>query len=529
MVLGLRLRLKLKLSKIFMTINKIKTIIVLSILLMLGGAVSMKVQQQNKTLRVAFPVRLKVAAYEPTNINFDYEYIFLENIFSPLVEISASGSVEPGVAEKVEWIGDELKLTIRDSLKTISGKKITADDVVFSLKRLLVLSGNTHGNFRDIVCPGIVIESTEEKCPGIRQDGNSVFLNAKGKKSFLLPMLGAIDFAIIPKSSVDPVTLKVINYSETSGPYSVESDDGNGNIQLIKNPNHYFAADNIAQKIIFVPTDLKSGTTSLEAFKNGHVDHITTIDASKPDDVINFAQKNSDAELLVTMKIRTLVLVFTQKGEQEFSSAERRYIGKKMKLAFNKIYKGVAGVEQRSEFFPNLSEGGLTVEQQRSLKMESEKETIDPNRKIHLGIIRRGTLEEWAEPIKELLPQVDASLIGYIPDFKKDLRPDDTPHAFIGFTDTGFMEDIGLISYSLNSGVLGLDKLERTQWLANYMATDDKEKRIKKLKELHFEALTRPTVVPLMALPYAALVRKPWKIELSELYANNQLWRIKHL
>ncbi|MCK6598817.1 MAG: hypothetical protein L6Q37_10670 [Bdellovibrionaceae bacterium] len=105
-----------------MTINKIKTIIVLSILLMLGGAVSMKVQQQNKTLRVAFPMRLKSTAYEPTNINFDYEYIFLENIYSPLVEISASGSVEPGVAEKVEWIGDELKLTIRDSLKTISGK-----------------------------------------------------------------------------------------------------------------------------------------------------------------------------------------------------------------------------------------------------------------------------------------------------------------------------------------------------------------------------------------------------------------------
>lgn len=510
-----------------MTINKIKTIIVLSILLMLGGAVSMKVQQQNKTLRVAFPVRLKSTAYEPTNINFDYEYIFLENIYSPLVEISASGSVEPGVAEKVEWIGDELKLTIRDSLKTISGKKITAEDVVFSLKRLLVLSGNTHGNFRDIVCPGIVIKSTEEECPGIRQEGNSVFLNAKGKKSFLLPMLGAIDFAIIPKSSVDPVTLKITNYSETSGPYSVDSDDGNGKIQLLKNPNHYFATDDVANKISFVPTDLKSGTNSLAAFTNGIVDHLTTIDASKPEDVINFAQKNSDTDLLVTMKIRTLVLVFTQKGEKEFISAERRYIGKKMKLAFNKIYNGVAGVEQRSEFFPNLSEGGLNAEQQNRFKMELDNETTEPNRKIQLGIIRRGTLEEWATPIKELLPQVDASLIGYIPDFKNDLQPEDTPHAFIGFTDTGFMEDIGLISYSLNSGVLGLNKHDRAQWLAHYMAIDDKEKRIKKLKELHFDALTRPTVVPLMALPYAALVRKPWKIELSELYANNQLWRIK--
>ena len=81
---------------------------------------SMKSNYQDKTLRVAFPVRLKSIAYEPTNINFDYEYIFLENIFSPLVEISASGSVEPGVAEKVEWAGDELKLIIRENLKKIS-------------------------------------------------------------------------------------------------------------------------------------------------------------------------------------------------------------------------------------------------------------------------------------------------------------------------------------------------------------------------------------------------------------------------
>lgn len=89
------------------------------------------------------------------------------------------------------------------------------------------------------------------------------------------------------------------------------------------------------------------------------------------------------------------------------------------------------------------------------------------------------------------------------------------------------MEDISLISYSLNAGLLGLQKSERTKWLSDYMATDDKALRIQKLKALHFKALAEPFIVPLMASPYAALVRKPWKMELSELYANNQLWRIK--
>ncbi|MBL7545523.1 MAG: hypothetical protein JNL11_17015 [Bdellovibrionaceae bacterium] len=510
-----------------MTIKfKIITIVV-SILLLLGGFITMNKNKDSNHLKVAFPVRFLVSAYEPTAIKFDFEYIFLENVFSPLVEISANGTIEPGVAEKVDWIGDELKLTIRKDLKTISGKPITADDVVFSLKRLLVLSGNTHGNFKDIVCPGADIKSTEDDCPGIREEGNFVFINAKGKKSFLLPMLGAIDFAVVPKSSVDPSTLKIVDYSETSGPYSVQSDDGNGKIELKLNTHHYFASKNVPQQITLVPTDSKSGTNSIKAFEDGLIDHIMTVDRSKTEDVIKYAKQNQDNDLLVTMKIRTLVLVFTQKGEQQLTASERRYIGQALKEVFAKLFSETPGAEQRDEFFPNLGEGGLTVEQQALYKKESKKDRTAPALKVKLGLLTRVPLKDWAEPIQQKLPMVESEVISYIPDFNKDLKPDEIPHAFIGFTDTGFMEDISLISYSLNSGVLGLSPNKRAEWLSDYMATDDKAVRINKLKNLHYEALTRPTVFPLIALPYTALVRKPWKLELSELYANNQLWRIK--
>ncbi len=484
-------------------------------------------EQQNKTLKVAFPVRLKATAYEPTSISLDYEYIFLENVLSPLVEILADGSIEPGVAEKVDWVGDELKLSIRKSLKTFSGKPITEDDVVFSLKRLLVLSGNTHGNFKDIVCPGVELKTVEDPCPGIRQEDGTVFLNAKGRKSFLLPMLGAIDFAIIPKSSVDPKTLKIIDFSETSGPYSVESDDGDGNILLRLNPHHYFVADNIAQKILLVPTDSKVKGDSIQAFKSGLVDHLTTIDAAKADELIGFANSNSDFESHVTMKIRSLVVVFTDRGQRELSAGERRFVGEKLKAAFSKIYEGVPGFEQRAEFFPSLGEGGLTAEQQERLAQVRGDDLAPPKVKFKLGLIKRGALEDWSNPINTELPQADCYIETNAPDLKKDLKVDDVPHAFVASTDTGFMEDISLISYSLNAGLLGLSKSERKKWLAEYMATDDKALRIHKLKSLHYQALAEPSIVPLMASPYAALVKKPWKMELSELYANNQLWRIK--
>jgi len=505
----------------------IKYFIILGLMLAVGGLIFMENKQHNKTLRVAFPVRLKATAYEPTSISLDYEYIFLENTLSPLVEITADGSIEPGVAEKVDWVGDELKLTIRKNLKTFSGKPITADDVVFSLKRLLVLSGNTHGNFKDIVCPGVELKTVEDACPGIRADGDAVFLNAKGRKSFLLPMLGAIDFAIIPKSSVDPKTLKIADFSETSGPYSVESDDGNGNIQLRLNPHHYFASKNVAEKIILVPTNSKLKGDSINAFKNGLVDHLMTVDAAKADELIGFAKSSSDIESHVTMKIRSLVVVFTEKGQKELSAGERRFIGEKLRTAFSKIYAGVPGFEQRAEFFPSLGEGGLTQEQQQKLAEVKKLNVKEPQKHFKLGLIKRGPLEDWSKPINQELPQADCYIENNAPDLKKDIKPEDIPHAFVASTDTGFMEDISLISYSLNAGLLGLTKSERSHWLADYMATDDKALRIHKLKTLHYTALAEPAIVPLMASPYAAVVRKPWKMELSELYANNQLWRIK--
>lgn len=126
------------------------------------------------------------------------------------------------------------------------------------------------------------------------------------------------------------------------------------------------------------------------------------------------------------------------------------------------------------------------------------------------------------------MPTADCYREDNAPAFKKYKTTEEEPHVFIASTDTGFLEDISLTSYALNAGQMGLTRSDREKWLADYMASDDKSYRVEKLKQLHFNALAEPVLVPLMASPYTALVRKPWKIELSELYANNQLWRIKH-
>lgn len=480
-------------------------------------------------LRVAFPAAQHSLSYEPTDIHLDFEYIFLENIYSTLVEFDASGVLQPGLAEKVDVNGDQVQFLIRSDAKTQNGTPITADDVAFSLKRLLVLSGNTHGNFRDLICPGVEIKSVAGDCPGLKIDGNKVTITAGTRRGFLLPMLAAIDFAILPRGSIDPKTLKIINMKETSGPFFVESDDGNGRIELRLNPNHYHASRETPERISLVPTTSRQKGESLDALLRGDVDHIPTIDVSRADEVLSFVKEHPEFDLHATHKIRTIVLVFTEKGLNKFSSDRRRLIGAKVREAFRVIYDGVPGMEAREEFIPSLGDGSLDSKQHHEIeRLNREDATGDAPDAIRIGLIKRSGLEVWTEPLKKALPRAEFYQETDAPDLKKNFAPGDVPDAFIAATDTGFMEDISLISYSLNAGLLGLEKQARPGWLADYMATEQKSERMAKLRRLHFDALAEPVIVPLVASPYTALVRKPWKMELSELYANNQLWRIKH-
>jgi MarR-like DNA-binding transcriptional regulator SgrR of sgrS sRNA len=501
-----------------------------TILILIGGLVSysqLKSNSEEDALRVAFPSKRPVASYEPTNIHVAYEYILLENLYSPLVEIDPKGGqVLPAIAESFQWEGPELHFKIRSGLKTASGIPITASDVVFSLKRVVLLSQNTHGNFRDLVCPGETLNTVEDECSGIAQQGDVVILKPGLQKTVLLPMLAAIDFAIIPKSAVDPKTLAITSFSETSGLYHLEKQLDDGSMLLKQNPNHFRNEKGVAKTVKLVAFDPKL-TTALSLLEGGKVDHIPTTNATKLEDILAYAQAHSDVQLHATMKIKNFVLIFTDRGKTELSSEQRRAIGQKVRAAFSKIYSGVLGYHASEEFFPALGDGGLSDSQRSEVHKLLENAQVDVPANVRIGLFKSSDFEQWANPIREVMANADLYLEKDIPDLHKYDKIADMPHAIIAGTDTGFMEDINLISYSLNTGFLGLKKDERQKWISNYMALKTKEERILALKALHFKALSEAAIVPLVISPFVALARKPWKMELSELYANNQLWLIK--
>ena len=77
------------------------------------------------------------------------------------------------------------------------------------------------------------------------------------------------------------------------------------------------------------------------------------------------------------------------------------------------------------------------------------------------------------------------------------------------------------------AGFFGMSKAERNLWLAEYMEMANKNDRLAMLRTVHFNALFEGVLVPITVSPFIAVVRKPWRMGLSELYANNQLWLIR--
>lgn len=485
---------------------------------------------RTETLRVAFPYAKPASAYEPANIHLAPEYIFLENVFSPLVELSAkSGEVQPGVAEHWEWKNNELRLTIRKGLKTIDGIEITAADAEFSLKRLLSIPGNTHGDFKKLICGGVDIKSIKDSCEGIRVEGNELVLktNSAGK-TFLLPMLAAIDFAIIPRSSVDMATLEIRDFRNTTGPYYVYRDSAEGKIELRINPQHYHYAKDIPQIVELVPSDLKNPRASFEDFSEGRVDLLTTIDMARADDVIEFSRSQSESMLHTSQNIRSFVMDFSERGVKEFSSEERFAIGKAVRESFREAFAGKNGYEESSQFFPTFGEGALDKERMKPIELKFSGAGKVPNTHLKVALVRLGDTSKFVSALKKALPSVEVSERAKGIAFTKSENLEELPHFTIRGPDTGFQEDIGLISYTLNAGYFGMKSDERKTWLEKYMVISEKAERLKLLRQVHEAALREPIIVPLLVAPYAALARKPWKIGLSSLYANNQLWLIQH-
>jgi hypothetical protein len=483
-------------------------------------------------LRVAFPYDRPVSFYDPARIRLSPEYTFLENTFSPLVQFTPGGELVSAVAGEFFWQGNDAIFRIRPNLRTIDGRIINAFDVEASFKRLLILKGSSHGDLGDMLCPGLTLRTLNDYCPGmnVTESGATLVLTFAEKKLFLFPMLAAIDFAVIPKDSIDPKTLNIVDYRNTSGPYYVASEAGGGRILLAANPNHFGYTSSMPQQAELIPSGLKDPRESIKLFLDDKIDFISTVDHVPHDRMLQLAKQQSQIVTVhSTLPLRTYVANFTKKGRSRLSISERLKVGRSLRKRFLSWVQDKEGYEASEQLFSPFGEGALSQAllsslQQSYASSESENLTSKPL----LGwMIRMGDFSSKLAEINAEFPSISVIPMNRVPaleDFGTNGLEE--PDFVISGPDMGFLEDIGLLSHYIGVEMFAVSQGEGRKWLNEYMAIQNKSDRLLKLRQLHFDTLKQGVTIPFAASPYTAVVRRPWRMELSRVQASDALWRI---
>lgn len=159
--------------------------------------------------------------------NPDSYYVY-RNIFDNLVTRDNDGNIVPQIATSWEYMSDtELVLEIREGVAFHDGEPLTAEDVVFSVQRIIdpELGSPQLGQFNQIASAEVV-------------DGNKVKLTTKGPYPALLAQL--VKLSVVPQHVVEEVGKDGFNAAPVgSGPYAFDEWNRGVSVTLTKNENYW--------------------------------------------------------------------------------------------------------------------------------------------------------------------------------------------------------------------------------------------------------------------------------------------------
>jgi hypothetical protein len=396
--------------------------------------------------------------------------------------------------------------------------------------RQLVLASNTHGDLSSILCTEHKLSKISDPCPDIVVEGNTLRIKLKRKHYFLFSMLASMDYAIVPERAVDPETLKIKNYMITSGPYSVQHVE-EGKVSLTVNKEHWHYDKKISEQVDLLDFKDSAGqwlprSEVANVFEQGEIDVIPTYAFANQTRMVELAEANSDVQLHMTQPIGLSLLRFNPHSNRLTQDMKFK-IGAIFKRVFAKRFAGNNfGRKPTNEFFSPVGDGGLDAEQKRAVAQMFDQYSNLDNVDAH-GLVL-AVSKESSKPIIQWLGDSLPGIKVIEGPVKLDFYPIDgiMPDMMIRVTDTAGIEDISLLGYSLASGIFPYLDEENKSWLQNYIGIESKEERLKLLRKLHFDMLTKPTIVPLSSMPYHALTRAPWQSHFSELFAGSPLWQI---
>lgn len=177
----------------------------------------------------------EIKTLNPILASTESEKSFEQLAFSQLYDIDESGSLKGDLAETVSTKDNyqNFDIKIRKNVKWSDGEKLTADDVIFTIKLLKEQSLNA-SNFK--VWKNVEVSKKDDYEISVKVPTNSSSI------------LYSFNFSILPEhilKNIQPDKIREITFSNnlvTSGAFnfkSIQSDANKTTVSLVKNKNYY--------------------------------------------------------------------------------------------------------------------------------------------------------------------------------------------------------------------------------------------------------------------------------------------------
>ena len=263
------------------------------------------------------------------------------------------------------------------------------------------------------------------------------------------------------------------------------------------------------------------GQEAVHQFRNGELD-LLPAPFFLTRDLGSQVLHNNDYNVHQTLPIQVLMISFSSKAKKRFSPQQRMFAGQIIGKTFSEL-RGHALSQPTQQFFQSLSAGTLNANQLDSInELRLRSKEIEFKEPIVFGATKL-QYELLKDKLKDY-PQIELMQFTDHPWFNSPKAQHDM---MIITTDTAWTEDLSLLGYGFEMGDFSIPDLNSAQWMNEYIHTANREDRIKKLNQLHFDVLKNASIVPIEVAPYFVLSKKSWNLNQSKFSAGTSLWQMR--
>lgn len=315
------------------------------------GLLGWKTMRDSKTIHGSITAILTgslILPLDPENISTIPLYHIHSNLWGTLLD----SAQKECLAKTAEVSADGLTYTfdILPSAKFSNGRKITASDVIFSIKRIMRRQPSGHFNAKAVIRD---IEAASD---------SRVLIRLNEPTPAFIFILSLPEMGIVPRESLD-ANDTIVDFSVTSGAYTLEGAPSAESVTLKKNPYFPQHAPNSPEKVRVL---FRRGTDALtETVNSENVDFAEFYESTG----VAAFEKLKDREGYSYKATRPSYSVFMVADTKRLSEKERRAVAALVSARMS--YKPNALLEHRSfELLPPGSFGSLEM-QSPAISVES--------------------------------------------------------------------------------------------------------------------------------------------------------------